>query len=105
MFGGRGSENGRAPARRRGLFAQREPDPGGRLPEGIPGRFIPVNGHLCHVVEQGAGDAVILVHGTAGTTLDWEATAQSLSESYRVVALDLFGMGFSDRIEKCSYGF
>jgi pimeloyl-ACP methyl ester carboxylesterase len=64
-----------------------------------------VNGHLCHVVEQGAGDAVILVHGTAGTTLDWEATAQSLSDSYRVVALDLFGMGFSDRIEKCFYGF
>jgi pimeloyl-ACP methyl ester carboxylesterase len=78
----------------------------GHLPDDVPGRLIKVHGHTVHVVERGSGgEAILLVHGTAGTTLDWEQAADALSDTHRVVALDLFGMGFSERIERCSYGF
>jgi len=64
-----------------------------------------INGHISHVLERGTGEALLLVHGTAGTTLDWEETVADLSETHRVVAIDLVGMGFSERVEGRSYGF
>jgi pimeloyl-ACP methyl ester carboxylesterase len=87
-------------------IAGRETEPGDTLPAGVPGRFIHVDGHRVHVVDRGEGPALLLVHGTGGTTLDWETSVlDDLSHDHRVIALDLYGMGFSERGEDFHYGF
>jgi len=92
--------------RGRQLMAEKETDPGNELPPDVPGRLIRVDGHRVHVVERGDGPPLLLVHGTGGTTLDWEASVlDGLAETHRVVALDLYGMGFSERNDRFAYGF
>ena len=87
-------------------IADRETDRGETLPAGVPGRLVRVGGHRVHLVESGAGPAILLVHGTAGTTLDWETSVlDDLARDHHVIALDLYGMGFSDRDASFSYGF
>lgn len=72
----------------------------------VPGRIIRVDGRRVHVVERGAGPPLLLVHGTGGTTLDWEATVlDRFAARHRVIAVDLLGMGFSERDEAAYYGF
>jgi pimeloyl-ACP methyl ester carboxylesterase len=88
------------------LIARGEPEPGGVLPPGVAGRLVSAGGHLVHVVEAGDGPPVVLVHGFAGSTLDWEGPVMSgLARTHRVVALDLLGMGFSARGDDLEYGW
>lgn len=80
------------------LIARGETEPGGVLPAGVPGRLLTAGGNLVHVVEAGDGPPVVLVHGFAGSTMDWEGPIMDgLARAHRVVALDLLGMGFSAR--------
>jgi len=88
------------------LIARAEPDRETALPAGVPGRLVDVHGRMVHVVEAGDGPTVILVHGFAGSTLDWEEHVLApLARTHRVVALDLLGMGFSARDDELAYGF
>jgi pimeloyl-ACP methyl ester carboxylesterase len=45
----------------------------------------------------GEGPGVLLLHGLAGTALEWAETASWLAEGHRVVALDQRGHGRSER--------
>jgi pimeloyl-ACP methyl ester carboxylesterase len=45
--------------------------------------------------EAGAGEALLLIHGMAGSSATWRAVLPQLSKKYRVVAPDLFGHGES----------
>lgn len=56
---------------------------------------IPVNGCNFNVLEQGAGPAVVLLHGFPMDARIWEAQIAALSSSYRVIAPDLRGFGQS----------
>ena len=47
--------------------------------------------------EAGAGEALLLIHGMAGSSATWRAVLPQLSKKYRVVAPDLFGHGESAR--------
>lgn len=83
-----------------------EPEAGEVLPAGIPGRIIVAGGHRVHIVERGEGPPLLLVHGTAGSTFDWEThTLDVLARRHRVIAVDLLGMGFSERNDAFQYGF
>jgi 2-hydroxymuconate-semialdehyde hydrolase len=76
------------------------------LPDGVPGRLIPVHEKPVHVVEQGSGPPVVLVHGLAGNTTEWEDTILApLAAHRRVIAVELFGMGFSARLEDAAYEY
>ena len=87
-------------------IAGRETESGETLPAGVPGRLVRVGGHRVHLVESGTGPPILLVHGTAGTTLDWETSVlDDLARDHHVIALDLYGMGFSDRDAGFPYGF
>jgi pimeloyl-ACP methyl ester carboxylesterase len=61
--------------------------------------FIDVDGHRAHYLEwtgpQGA-PTLLLVHGFMGHAHWWDFVAPALAENYRVLALDLSGMGDSD---------
>jgi 2-hydroxymuconate-semialdehyde hydrolase len=83
-----------------------ETESGETLPPGVPGRFLLVHGHRVHVVERGEGPALLLVHGTGGTTFDWESSVlDTFARTHRTIAVDLFGNGFSERSDTFDYGF
>jgi pimeloyl-ACP methyl ester carboxylesterase len=46
--------------------------------------------------DTGKGRTVVLLHGFLGSHLIWESTIESLSRSYRVIAIDLPGHGDTD---------
>ena len=90
----------------RALMAAHQPDSLADVAGRFPGRTLEVVGHRVHVVEQGAGPALLLVHGFGASTYDFEQHVLApLAETHRVVAVDLFGMGFSERREDFSYDF
>lgn len=79
-------------------------DDTGVLPPAIPGRMLAVGGHHVHVVERGAGPAILLVHGFGGSTHDWEQfVLEPLARERRVLAVDLFGVGWSARRDDVPY--
>lgn len=58
-----------------------------------------------HVLDQGDGDPLLLLHGTGRSVADWqEGLAERLSRSHRIVAFDYYGHGLSDRNHGLSYG-
>lgn len=67
-----------------------------------PGRscFVEVGGRRLHYLEWGAAadgaPVLLLVHGMRGHAHWWDGIAPFFCEGYRVVALDLSGMGDSD---------
>lgn len=62
-----------------------------------PGRIIDVDGYGVHVVERGAGPAMVLLHGFGGGTYHFDALADHLSRTHRTIAVDLKGFGYSQR--------
>ncbi len=54
---------------------------------------IQLNGHPVGLMRQGAGQPVVLLHGSASTSAQWRALADSLSTHFLVLAPDLYGWG------------
>ncbi|HEX7839031.1 MAG TPA: alpha/beta hydrolase [Kofleriaceae bacterium] len=54
-------------------------------------------GHRIFHREQGDGEALLLLHGFPTSSWDWRHVWDALAGSYRVVALDYLGFGFSDK--------
>lgn len=71
--------------------AEREHPPGGR--------FVELEGVRLHYTEWGEGPPVVLIHGNAVTSADFEASGlvQALSATHRVIAFDRPGFGHSTR--------
>jgi pimeloyl-ACP methyl ester carboxylesterase len=70
------------------------------LPAGaqVKEHFITVDRLRVHYVESGNGPAVVMIHGNAGSSEDFEfGVIQKLSPNYRVIAVDRPGHGKSDR--------
>ncbi len=60
-------------------------------------RFVPVDGHLVHVEQAGQGEPLVLIHGFGASTYGWREVMPWLAESHRVVAVDLYGFGYTER--------
>ena len=60
-------------------------------------KFVTVDGHTIHYLQQGSGKPLILVHGFAGSTYTWRKLIPLLADHYTVYALDLLGFGLSDK--------
>ena len=60
--------------------------------------FVTVDGTTLHVVDRGAGPAVVLLHGDGGSVLDFTMSpiVDRLTERYRVIVIDRPGHGYSD---------
>jgi pimeloyl-ACP methyl ester carboxylesterase len=58
-------------------------------------RFVDVDGMSVHYRDEGTGTPIILLHGTASSLHTWDAWANALSASRRVVRLDLPGFGLT----------
>jgi pimeloyl-ACP methyl ester carboxylesterase len=58
-------------------------------------RWLMVHGTPIDVVELGAGDPIVFIHGHAGSWTNWLEQLPVLARSHRVVAMDLPGFGRS----------
>jgi haloalkane dehalogenase len=62
-------------------------------------KFVTVLGSRMHYVEKGAGKPILLLHGNPTSCYIWRNVIPALSRRGRVIALDLIGMGRSDKPE------
>jgi pimeloyl-ACP methyl ester carboxylesterase len=57
--------------------------------------YVDLHGERIAYRDTGAGEALLLIHGMAGSSATWRAVIPELSKKYRVVAPDLLGHGES----------
>jgi len=69
----------------------------------IPGKILDVDGVGVHSVESGHGPPVVLIHGLGGNTFTFRYLIPDLARDHRVIALDLKGFGYSQRIRDGGY--
>ena len=67
------------------------------VPHAETSHFIEVDGVRIHYQEKGAGTPLILLHGFTSSTYSWKDVFDPLSKTYRVIAVDLKGFGFSGK--------
>ncbi len=60
-------------------------------------KFVEVQGSKMHYVEEGAGDPVLFLHGNPTSSYLWRNVIPHVSPLARCIALDLIGMGKSDK--------
>lgn len=58
-------------------------------------RFILLGGNRVHVRDEGKGEVIVLIHGTASSLHTWDGWADKLKDDYRVVRMDLPGFGLT----------
>jgi pimeloyl-ACP methyl ester carboxylesterase len=59
------------------------------------GRFIELDGVRLHYRERGSGPVVLMVHGLGGNARNFQALADLLADTHRVIAVDRPGCGHS----------
>ena len=59
--------------------------------------FAEIDGVRIHYQEKGVGTPLVLIHGFTSSTYSWKDVFEPLSRSFRVIAVDLKGFGFSGK--------
>jgi len=65
------------------------------VPNSNYSHFADIDGVRLHYQEKGTGMPLILIHGFTSSTYSWKDVFEPLAKSYRVIAVDLKGSGFS----------
>jgi haloalkane dehalogenase len=60
-------------------------------------RFLEVHGANIHYIEKGAGDPILFLHGNPTSSYLWRNIIPHLTSVGRCIAIDLIGMGKSDK--------
>lgn len=63
-------------------------------------RYIDVRGRRMAYVEQGSGDPIVFQHGNPTSSYLWRNVIGHLAEQGRCIAIDLIGMGDSDKLAR-----
>ncbi|MCB0936334.1 MAG: alpha/beta fold hydrolase [Mycolicibacterium sp.] len=58
-------------------------------------KYLELHGDRLAYRDEGQGDAILLLHGMAGSSQTWRSVIRPLSRKYRVIAPDLLGHGSS----------
>lgn len=64
-----------------------------------PKKYLEVNGKRMAYVEMGEGDPIIFQHGNPTSSYLWRNIMPALAKRGRCIAVDLIGMGDSDKLE------
>jgi pimeloyl-ACP methyl ester carboxylesterase len=67
------------------------------VPNSEYSRFADIDGVRLHYQEKGTGTPLVLIHGFSSSTYSWKDVFEPLSKSFRVIAVDLKGFGFSGK--------
>ncbi|HYE48987.1 MAG TPA: alpha/beta hydrolase [Azospirillaceae bacterium] len=71
----------------------------GEVPEGVRlGRFVSIDGRKAHLIEEGEGRPVLLLHGLGGLAQEILEPLEGLSRWGRVIAVDRPGYGLSEPV-------
>ncbi len=70
----------------------------GSEPYPVESHSVMVDGARMHYVKAGSGPALVLVHGIIGSSYSWRYNLQSLAQVATVYAVDLLGLGQSERV-------
>lgn len=68
-------------------------------------KFMNINGHGLHYVDEGRGKPVIMIHGNPTWSFYFRNLITRLSENFRAIAPDHIGCGFSDKPDARSYAY
>ena len=60
-------------------------------------RYIEVFGSKMHYIDEGEGDPILFIHGNPTSSYLWRNVVPYVSDDARVIAVDLIGMGKSDK--------
>lgn len=60
-------------------------------------KFLEVHGSRMHYIESGGGDPVLFIHGQPTWSYLWRNIIPKVAEQNRAIAVDLIGMGLSDK--------
>jgi pimeloyl-ACP methyl ester carboxylesterase len=60
-----------------------------------PSQFLDVDGLRVHVRDEGAGPPLLLLHGTAASLHTWDGWVRELSDTRRIIRVDLAGFGLT----------
>jgi haloalkane dehalogenase len=77
----------------------------GRLRYPFSDQYLKVAGHKIYCVEIGAGDPVLFLHGNPTSSFVWRDVMPAVAEATgrRCVAIDLLGLGKSDKPDDVTY--
>jgi pimeloyl-ACP methyl ester carboxylesterase len=59
-------------------------------------QFITWKGNDIHYTDEGNGPIILMIHGFAGSFYNFQALSEKLKDKYRIIRVDLPGMGLSD---------
>ena len=66
-------------------------------------RFVEIDGHQMHYIDEGSGPVILFSHGTPEWSFGWRDLVQGLRGQFRCIAPDLLGMGLSDKPANADY--
>jgi len=69
------------------------------------GAFHDVNGHKLHVLDEGEGDTLVMLHGNPTWSFYFRNLVLGLRGRHRVIAPDHIGCGLSDKPDEKSYDY
>lgn len=65
----------------------------------LPARYVEVKGKRMAYVELGSGDPIVFQHGNPTSSYLWRNIMPHLADQGRCIAIDLIGMGNSDKLD------
>lgn len=68
-------------------------------------RYMQIDGHNYHYVDEGSGEPVIMIHGNPTWSFYFRNVIRSLSNDYRTIAMDHIGCGLSDKPHPNQYAY
>lgn len=66
-------------------------------------KYINIDGHTMHYIDEGRGETLLFVHGTPSWSFEWRHLIKALSPNYRRIAPDHIGFGLSDKPKDYNY--
>ncbi len=66
-------------------------------------KFADIAGQRVHYTDEGKGEIVVLVHGTAASLHTWQAWTQELKKNFRVIRVDLPAFGLTGPAKDRNY--
>ncbi|HEY5917156.1 MAG TPA: alpha/beta fold hydrolase [Chryseolinea sp.] len=66
-------------------------------------RFITIENHKLHYIDEGVGATLLFVHGTPEWSFGFRDIVKNLQKKFRCVAIDLLGFGLSDKPNDADY--
>ncbi len=69
------------------------------------GTYFTYNAYRIFYIQEGQGELLLILHGYPYSSFEWSTVFEEFVKRYRVVVLDLLGMGFSDKPQGHAYSF